>query len=163
MNNFETVLKYLGAGVIVFVAFTVCNRGTTFTEPDAAAQDAGTNGNCCNIPSQMQVVSADQDPAQMVRGSVEITNTRDITLAQGPFVLTDASTGNGAVAVLFAVPDGTTCEFSNLRDDRWVATVDTGGPVNGARIIIPAGQTLCAGGTYNASHHRLSWAGFTPY
>lgn len=119
-----------------------------------AATSSGAGGagpGCCATPVQIEqpvrMVTADSDPTRYVGGFVN-PNGSNVKLEEGPMYLTDI-TSNGPVLFLVQGTDCNAAQFAQLQYG--------GYGVQGARIFIPGGLSLCAFGS------PIYFAGFRPY
>jgi hypothetical protein len=134
------------------------------------------------------VVTADADSTRMISGTSKTCGT-DCAIADGPFVLTDASDTDsaGSIAVFYSVVAGADChpstcsingpELDAAADAQVIAAVSLfAAPssssmapfpshLSGARYFIPAGRRLCVcnNPTSFSTFWRASWSGFVPY
>jgi hypothetical protein len=134
---------------------------------DAAAQSCAS----CNAAGAVRMVTADTDPAQLESGITveDEPGMPDPFVVAGPFVLTDAIATAGTGRTFLYTTEGDAADdcamaaLSNGALARLESAVDTGDDrgLQGVRILIPAGQVLCAS-TLDGSP-RVRWAGFRPY
>jgi len=157
--------------------------GAADVTSDAQAQACATD---CTTGGVLRVMTADADPAQLVMQSVRAEFMTSATagegaavLGQGPLVLTDYSDMSCSNGIVSVVPAGHTCAeytYSNaLAGSAFnffafsTGNVPPGGsvvaaPIHGARILVPAGATLCLyAAPAPTGQCVVSYAGFHPY
>jgi len=203
-NGTKVVLGSLAGALGIHAAFVACGaganaRGTSTdggvldaladvlgsvfdgaTKEASAATDGGTCG-CGQGP--MQTTTAETDPNQLVRGANTGTAQQTpVKVADGPFVLTDASGTVGfSLAVFPSAPacpsgdqvtkcaDGALPPYGASYDCASGTIVPITNTFNGnsyglshAHYVVQAGQMLCLGQGFGGTA-TVSWAGFKPY
>lgn len=173
----ETLATATGGAVLALVIVS-CGDGAIEMIGDAMVGDAmiddASAQSCasCTASGAVKMITADTDPEQLEGGIVEVPDSAgsDPLLATGPIVLTDAmataGTGRVFLYTVAATDNGGSCAEVPLADGaiaRLESVPDSGDDValHGARILIPAGQLLCASNLSGAPSVR--WAGFRPY
>jgi hypothetical protein len=163
------------------------DTGTAITDAaggDAAAQDSCTT---CTSTGAGHSVSASEDPAQSVGGTIRSAGPdRAAMLTAGPLYITDMDvsdigcfgSGCGPVGgILVSLPSTSSCDdvhliARSLPSDAevvgWSQALFGGGTsastssMHGARVFVPAGRQLC-GQLTGGSTAQARWAGFRPY
>jgi hypothetical protein len=170
------VLSGAVAGIAVVVA---CGGGSMplLDVVDAQSQESdaaggGAGGSCdCTISQPVtvvgQVATAEDKPENWRVGSVDMPGPRAeiAKLADGPLVVTQVSASMGANAS----PDGSLsvfvgyggkCNFATARLTLFQA--DRAIINSGAKLLVPAGEPLCAENTLFNTPATIAWWGYAP-
>lgn len=114
-------------------------------------------------------VSAESSAAQWKSGSASVTDNVGLKLTDGPFVLTDATnvtTSSDTLTedlALFTVDAAASCSARSTYLAMVFGHSRHGEGIHGARLFIPAGQSLCAALYIPGNRVLVSWSGFAPY
>jgi hypothetical protein len=194
-TKYKVIAGSLGGAAAIHMAFVACGQGLHTggqpgdagifdalidqisglmdgTTKDAKADDSGACG--CAVAGPIQSVPASENPAQLKFGNLGgLSGSTGSIVVNGPFVLTDATTGQvggGQSCALVVEPSAGACAAFSSGDPGtlpgYVMTTSTSPPgVHGGRYVVPAGQMLCAypGDPALGNIGNVQWAGFVPY
>lgn len=169
------VLGSLVGAVAIHVGLAACGDGKNDPGSDGGLLDGlfsdgdargDTDAGACSCTVTGPLKTADTDATRLKSGTLAAGSF--VKVVDGPFVLTDTRTNfsfsdNGVAYWL--VPQGQSCPTSFvtqapiLTELRAPAAHPDVQQMHGARFLVPAGQTLCAG----TGPTPASWAGFSPY
>ena len=146
------------AGLAVAIACSA-RSGTSLRDaavvPDVAADTASVDP---PVPDRLRVRTADTDLDQLAQGTGQAGAATVTLVASGPLVITDLwLSASSSDRVTF---------FTNLAQDcspidgQIADTFTVAQPTHGVRIVVKAGQALCADSTFGTS---VPWTGYRPY
>jgi hypothetical protein len=131
---------------------------------DANAQSCGS----CEIPSTLELKTADTDMAQALGGQVvsaSVGSYAATAFVDGPAIVTNMNIINSAfnrATTFHLIAQGGTCN-NTLPSSEGFVHLESGESYNG-RIVVPANVSLCAVATATAPQGiRFNWSGYRPY
>jgi hypothetical protein len=155
------------AGAAGGIAMVLSCGGASATMADAA--DAPRSDPPIVVMGPMK--TADTDLSRLVRGAVPFsagTANGAVKVTDGPVVITDLSgdAGSGYQFVTFFVAKssdgcGQAKDVVNGMTGSILRTTGSDMDIHGARMIVNAGETLCA--YQGAATMTIAWSGFRPY
>jgi len=152
------------AGLAVAIACSA-RSGTSSRDAavvrDVAADTAGVDTPTpvdTPVPDRLRVRTADTDLDQLVQGTGQAGAAILTLVASGPLVITDLwLSAASSDRVTFFTNRAQDC---SALDGQIPDTFTVAQPTHGVRIVVKAGQALCADSTFGAA---VPWTGYRPY